>query len=86
MSSSTESQPNNTNACAYRNYFGAPRTGLHRYRLFNIALVDVAATLVLARMISSKHWLLVSGILIAISIPVHKVFCVDSTLTQLVIK
>lgn len=79
-------QSNNTGLCAYKNYFGAPRTGLHQYRLFDIALVDVIATLVLARLISSKHWLVVGGLLVAISIPIHKAFCVDSTLTRLVVK
>ena len=31
--------------CNYRNLFGEVNTGLHSYRLFNIAVVDVLVTL-----------------------------------------
>lgn len=34
------------------NTFGAPRTGVHRYRLFDIAIVDVAGTIALAWAVS----------------------------------
>lgn len=29
----------------YKDIFGKPMTGLHKYRIFDIAVVDVAATI-----------------------------------------
>jgi len=31
--------------CKYKNYFGEPGKGVHSYRIFNIAMVDVIQTL-----------------------------------------
>ena len=31
--------------CKYANIFGAPNTGSHKYRIFNIAIIDVIATI-----------------------------------------
>lgn len=69
--------------CQYRDVFGAPGTGAHRYRVLNIAVVDVVATAVVARLITAKHWPLFTVLLIALSVPIHKAFCVKSTLTKL---
>ena len=38
--------------CKYKDIFGAPNTGAHRYRIFNIAIVDVLVTLIGAYVIS----------------------------------
>ena len=37
--------------CQYKNMFGKPNTGLHNYRVFNFAVVDVVLTVVLAVLI-----------------------------------
>ena len=34
--------------CAYRNTLGAPGAGLHRYRVFGMAAVDLVLTLLMA--------------------------------------
>ena len=31
----------------YKNMFGEPGKGIHKYRLFNIAIIDVIATIIL---------------------------------------
>lgn len=72
--------------CKYKNIFGEPGKGLHSYRIFNIAIVDLLATLLLAiiiGLITKKHVLIIFTILILISIPIHKLFCVDSTIQKL---
>lgn len=73
--------------CDYKDIFGAPNTGLHSYRIFNIALVDVLATFVLAYILSiflKKYKLSTITILLFISsIIIHKFFCVETTLTKL---
>ena len=38
--------------CKFANIFGKPNEGVHKYRLFDIAIVDVLATLVLGYIIS----------------------------------
>ena len=32
--------------CKYKDIFGKPNTGAHKYRFFNIAIVDVAVTII----------------------------------------
>lgn len=75
--------------CKYKNIFGEPKLGLHKYRLFDIAIVDVVATLWLAYMINiylypdyCYHYILL--ILFCASIVLHKLFCVDTTVTKFV--
>ena len=69
--------------CKYKNYFGEPGKGVHSYRIFNIAIVDVVMTLIGALIISY-----LSGIkfiwsalgLFLIGILLHRVFCVRTTI------
>ena len=44
--------------CRYKNMFGKPNTGIHTYRLFNISIIDVLLTIILAWLI--KHLILPS--------------------------
>ena len=75
------------NICQYKDLFGAPNTGSHKYRLFNIAVIDVIATLLLAYFISyqTQHpfWI-IAILLILLSVIVHREFCVNTTLTKIV--
>ena len=72
--------------CKYKNYFGEPGKGVHSYRIFNIAIVDVMMTLIGALIISY-----LSGIkfiwsalgLFLVGILLHRVFCVRTTLDKL---
>lgn len=41
------------NLCKYNNIFGAVNTGLHSYRIFNIAIVDLFLTILAAKLISN---------------------------------
>lgn len=71
--------------CKYKNYFGEPGKGVHSYRIFNIAIVDVVMTLIGALIISY-----LSGIkfiwtalgLFILGILLHRVFCVRTTLDK----
>jgi len=79
------------NLCKYKDIFGSPNQGVHKYRLFNIAIIDLVATIILALLIvvlagiwSVKNLIIVSVLLILISIPIHMLFCVKTTLTNLV--
>ena len=37
--------------CKYKDSLGKPKTGLHRYRVFNIAIADVIFTILFAKFI-----------------------------------
>ena len=75
------------NLCKYQNIFGAPNTGIHSIRIFNIAVVDLLLTIFLAKLISNitkSVFIFIFIMLIIISIFIHKLFCVKTTLTKLV--
>ena len=72
--------------CEYKNYFGEPGKGVHSYRIFNIAIVDVMMTLIGALIISYLSgikfiWSAVGLFLVGILL--HRVFCVRTTLDKL---
>ena len=74
------------NLCPYRNMFGAPNNGVHSYRLFNIAVVDVVFTLLAAYMITmyTKYKFLWTSIsLFALGIFFHYIFCVETTVAKI---
>ena len=72
--------------CPYKNMFGAPGTGAHSYRLFNIAVVDVVLT-VLAGWLAA-WWFGVDAVyvilgLFAAGIAAHRLFCVRTTVDKM---
>ena len=72
--------------CKYKDIFGEPGKGVHSYRIFDIAIVDVLLTMLSSWLVSKyfeKNFWTVFGINMALSIVVHKLFCVDTTLVRL---
>ena len=74
------------NFCKYKDIFGSPNEGIHSYRLFNLAIVDIIMTLIIAYLIfiffnynfiSTLLVLFISGIL------AHRIFCVRTTIDKL---
>lgn len=75
------------NLCEYRDMFAKPNTGPHQYRIFNIAIVDVVLTILLAYGISwyfNYPFLPTLGILFLLGIFVHRLFCVRTTVDKLI--
>lgn len=73
--------------CRYKDIFGRPREGAHAYRVFDIAVVDVTATILLAFIISRVFSLTFWKSLVAlflIGILAHRAFCVRTTVDKLV--
>ena len=74
--------------CKYKDILGKPKTGLHSYRVFDIAVVDFSLTILLAKffefymMKGIPFWkiLIVTFIL---GIIVHRIFCVKTTIDKL---
>lgn len=74
--------------CKYKDILGKPKTGLHSYRVFNIAVVDFLLTILLAKffefyiMKGIPFWkiLIVTFIL---GMVIHRIFCVKTTIDKL---
>jgi hypothetical protein len=72
--------------CQYKDIFGKPNKGIHRYRIFNITIVDVLLTILLALFISYifkfNFWIILL-IIFLIGIIIHRMFCVRTTLDKI---
>lgn len=72
--------------CKYKYYFGRPGKGIHSYRLFNLAIVDVLETIGMAMLLSYFTQLHLGYCLIILflsGIILHRLFCVRSTIDKL---
>jgi hypothetical protein len=72
--------------CKYKDIFGKPKEGPHSYRILNIAIVDTVLTIIIGYLISKIFKLKLSYVIITLfilGIIVHKMFCVETTLTKL---
>ena len=74
------------NLCKYKNIFGTPGQGVHSYRIFNIAIVDVIMTIIAAYIISYIYkfsFIKSCVILFILGIILHRLFCVRTTIDKL---
>jgi hypothetical protein len=72
--------------CKYQNSLGIPNQGVHSYRLFGVAIVDVVFTIIGAMIISyfSKRSFVYTLIfLFLLGIILHRLFCVRTTIDKL---
>ena len=72
--------------CKYKNIFGEERKGLHSFRIFDIAIIDLLLTILFAYFISKKYNYnikLILFLLLILSVIIHKIFCVKTTLTNI---
>ena len=67
--------------------FGKPNTGPHKYRFFNVAILDVVLTIIFAYGISwyfGYPFLYTLGILFLFGIFIHRIFCVRTTVDKFI--
>lgn len=72
--------------CKYKDILGEPRKGVHSYRLYDVAIVDVILTLIGAYFISkiiNASFIIVSIVLFVLGIIMHKLFCVETTINKI---
>jgi len=72
--------------CKYKNIFGSPGKGLHKYRIYNIAIIDVLITIIIAIIISylfKINFIYTIIILFLAGIIIHRIFCVRTTIDKL---
>jgi hypothetical protein len=72
--------------CKYKDIFGKPNTGIHSYRIFNLAVMDIAQT-ILAGILFSWYfkwniWITLGGLFL-LGIVVHRLFCVRTTVDKI---
>lgn len=81
--------------CKYKNVFGEPNTGIHSVRVFNIAIFDVLATILVGVLLhqyiivewlemssSIKLWM-VLVVLFGLGILLHRLYCVRTTVDKM---
>ena len=72
--------------CKYKNALGVPGKGIHSYRLFGVAIMDVIMTIIGAYIISyffNYNFIYTLVILFALGIILHRLFCVKTTIDKL---
>ena len=75
------------NFCKYKNALGEPGKGIHSYRLFGIAIMDVIMTIIGAYIISyffKYDFIYTLLFLFILGILLHRLFCVKTTLDKLI--
>lgn len=80
--------------CKYANIFGEPGKGIHSIRIFNIAIMDVLGTILIAFIIhqiilekllniySISIWIVI-GLCFLAGIIAHRIFCSRTTIDKL---
>jgi hypothetical protein len=75
--------------CPYKNLFGKPGEGAHKYRILDIAIIDLALTIISAYLISryyNQDFKIILTILILLGIIMHRLFCVKTTIDKLLFR
>ena len=74
-------------SCPYRDIFGKVGEGVHSYRLFDVAIVDVISTVIGAAIIRffmpQYRFIVILVALFAAGIIMHRLFCVRTTVDKL---
>jgi len=73
--------------CKYKDIFGKPNTGAHKFRIYNIAVIDVLATLFVGYILSWYFhwnlWITLGGLFLS-GIIIHRLFCVRTTVDKFI--
>jgi len=73
--------------CKYKNILGEVGKGIHSYRIFNIAIIDVLLTILAAYVIHifmpNYKFVYILLFLFLLGIILHRLFCVDTTVDKL---
>ena len=76
--------------CKYKDMFGKVGQGIHSYRIFNIAIVDVLLTILGAFIIHlflpDHNYFLILLLLFILGIILHRLFCVRTPIDKFLFK
>ena len=73
--------------CEYKDIFGKVGEDIHSYRVFNIAVVDVVATIIMSYLLKififpKRSFFKLTIILFLLGIILHRLFCVKTTIDK----
>ena len=69
----------------YKDIFGKPRTGIHKYRFFDVAIIDVIGTIIIACIITyitEIPLLMTTSSLLKLGFILHIIFGVETNTTK----
>jgi len=74
--------------CQYKDIFGKVKEGVHSYRIFDIAIIDVLFTILAAFLIAKyfnnfNNFLIILIFLFILGIIFHRLFCVKTIVDNL---
>ena len=77
--------------CKYKDILGTPRVGIHSYRIFDLAIMDILFTIIggigigyfMKRVVPWWNIYTTIGGLFLLGIILHRVFCVRTTVDKL---
>lgn len=73
--------------CKYSDIFGKVKSGIHSYRVFDIAIMDVIFTFIgaflLQLLFPNINFFVILLMLFIIGIGLHRLFCVRTTIDKL---
>ena len=75
-----------TTLCPYKYMFGEPSKGIHSHRIFDLAIIDIIATIIFAYAYSyyfKKNFKEVLLVLFLLGIISHRLFCVRTTVDKI---
>jgi hypothetical protein len=70
--------------CKYKTILGEPGLGIHSYRIFDIAIIDLLFTIIVAYYISNNRSEFYSNFILIfiLGIFLHRIFCVNTTINK----
>lgn len=72
--------------CAFSDVFGRPSTGVHSFKVFDIAVVDALAAIAAAAWVARRfqiRFLLALALVFLSGVVAHRMFCVRTTVDKL---
>jgi hypothetical protein len=73
--------------CEYKDVFGKPEEGVHSLRMLNIAIVDLALTIMFAYWFARRYnyeFKYTFGAIFILGIIAHRLFCVNTTVNTII--
>ena len=74
------------NLCKYKDILGKPKQGVHSFRIFDIAIIDVLLTIFAAfilSIITKQKFIYTLIFMFILGIISHQLFCVRTTIDKL---
>lgn len=86
VETSSSSSSSSSGLCVYKDVFGKPKQGVHSFRIFDVAVIDVVFTIIggvlIAKWLNVAIWKPILALFV-IGIVSHRLFCVRTTIDKI---